>query len=318
MLAALAGLDSISLIHVASRQGLRPSDVESFFGPFPHKVGRLFENYADALNHSGARLAYVSLPNALHEPWVERALAHGYHVVVDKPAFTSFDVAHRLCLVASQRNLLLAEANTWDYHPQVDEARAFFDKPGRGISRILVAFTFPPLPPQDFRYRREFGGGSLLDIGPYAVSVGRVFLGSEPADISCHVLERSDSSGSVDTSFSVLMTYAPESAVAGHFGFTTEYVNSVSLIGPGGFTRIERVFSPPPDLALTMDFRSDNAATVKAVGPADSFALFLRAVLDAIDHNEFGDFRERLLSDSRVLSRLREAADSAERGQRSE
>ncbi len=43
-------------------------------------------------------------------------------------------------------------------------------------THITVDFSFPPLDPENFRYKKDLGGGALNDLGPYAVSAGRVFL----------------------------------------------------------------------------------------------------------------------------------------------
>ena len=67
--------------------------------------GRVFDDYETALAESGADLVYVSTVNSTHAEWTEKALQRGYHVTVDKPAFTNLDDTWRLLDLAQRQDL---------------------------------------------------------------------------------------------------------------------------------------------------------------------------------------------------------------------
>src|SRR5688500_20280379 len=78
--------------------------------------------------------------------------------------------------------------------------------------------------PGNFRYRECYGGGALWDLGPYAVSVGRILFGGEPTAIAGQVLTRGGPDD-VDTAFNLAATYSDGRSAVGHFGFNTVYRN---------------------------------------------------------------------------------------------
>jgi NDP-hexose-3-ketoreductase len=268
-------------------------------------AGRVFEDYTTALDQSDADLVYVSTINSTHAEWAEQALRCGYHVVIDKPACTSLEDTRLLLELARQRGLCLAEATTYGYHPQIEVIRQAFAGAGSGPTCLVATFSFPPLAADNFRYRAAADGGALWDLGPYAVTPGRLFFGAEPEEIFCRVTERGTE---VETGFSLLMTYGNGRSMVGHFGFNTGYHNRLDVLGPGVTATIDRVFTTPPTAANEVHVNQHDRPKSIAVPPADQFALFLHAVVRAIETGQHGPLAEDMLSDAQVLHRLREAA----------
>jgi NDP-hexose-3-ketoreductase len=268
--------------------------------------GGAFDDYETALSKGGADLAYISLENSSHAQWAERALQRGLHVVVDKPAFLTHDDARRLAELAASRRRCLAEATVFAFHPQIAAVRDFFQSTGSAPRRVVALFSFPPLDAADFRNQPERGGGALYDVGPYAVATSRVFFGRPPHRVHCEVLERGPQG--VDSAFSVLMLYDGGAALAGHFGFDTEYQNRLIAFGPGAAAELNRAFTLPPDAANRVMLRRNNVESELPVAPADSFALFLSAVVAAIGRGRWDEFTAALLDDAALLARLRNSS----------
>ncbi|MDH7568050.1 MAG: Gfo/Idh/MocA family oxidoreductase [Armatimonadota bacterium] len=296
---ALASLPEVGRIHFASRAPLDGSPVPA------EKRGEVLTGYEAALAALQPCLVYVSLPNSLHAEWVEKALQRGFHVVVDKPAVLSLQNAEALAELARRSRLCLAEATVWSYHPQVEIAKRLFTDAGSAPTRLAAVFSFPPLNPSDWRYRAALGGGSLFDQGPYAVSCGRVFFGVAPTEVVCRVHSRDEE---VETSFSVLATYPNGCAMTGHFGFNTEYRNSILLLGPGVAVELDRVFTMPPDLPTEVSVRQNNTNRVVSVPAADTFARFFAEVFRAIEAGDTAALTDALLQDAACLHRLRQSA----------
>ena len=173
------------------------------------------------------------------------------------------------------------------------------------VTRATATFTFPPLPPRDFRYRADCGGGSLYDLGPYAAATNRLLCGAAPAGVHCTVLSRD---AGVDTSFSVLLTHAGGGSLAGHFGFVTAYQNRLSVVTRSRTIDADRLFTTPPDLACTLRVREGHDDRNVPVAPGDAFALFLEAFIDAMGQRDFEAFARALLEDATLRARLRDAA----------
>jgi len=301
ILPALKKIEYIHCIDIASR-----SSASGLLAEAAHN-GTVFNDYADAISRSNADLVYISLVNSSHAQWAEQALLRGCHVIVDKPAFTIIDDARRLTDLARVKNLCLAEATVYAWHPQIQMARDLFLQGEKHPTRLTVSFSFPPLPTDNFRYQKQLGGGALWDLGPYAVSPGRLFFEDEPEEVLCRVCTRNPATG-VDTSFSMMAIYPGGRSMVGHFDFNTEYRNSINILGPGMSVDIYRFFTTPSDLENELKVCSKNQIKCIKMPPADCFAIFLQSVFDAIRESRHHSFIETLLSDATALHWLRKAA----------
>ena len=274
--------------------------------PVPDRV-TLYRDYDDAINASGADVAYVSGVNAAHAEWIARALTAGLHVMVDKPAV--LDVASAESVVALARRVRrgIGEATVFAFHPQIAALRALVPPADLASTRATASFSVPPLPPSDFRYRHELGGGSLYDLGPYAAATSRLLFGEAPATVACMVLS-TRGAPAVDTSFSMLLTYPGGGSLAGHYGFVTTYQNRLSVLSGSRVVDAERIFSTPPELACAIRVREPEGERIVAVPAADAFTLFLEAFTAAVDRGDFEAFESALLEDARLIARLRDAS----------
>ena len=261
-------------------------------------AGRVFDDYAEAISHSAAELVWVSTFNTLHAGLATAALLAGKHVVIDKPATTTVADARRLVDLARGRRLLLAEASVYAFHPQIAAARQFFADLGAAPTQMVAAFSFPPLPPENFRHRPELGGGALLDLGPYAMSLGRVFFEAAPDEVISRKLDG-------DRSFSLLATYSGGRSLVGHFGHTTGYINRLNLLGHGSTLAIERAFTTTPERSCQLAASANNVLSTITVPAADSYAVFLEAVLAALEQGQVDAFLPALLADAEAIELLR-------------
>jgi len=297
----LPALAQANLVHMDVASRTRAASVTLPAGI----TGRVFDDYETALAESQADLVYVSTVNSTHAAWAEKALQRGCHVVVDKPACTSLKDTGRLVELARRQRCCLAEATVYPYHPQVQAMRLAFREAHSQPTRLVAILSFPPLPAGNFRYQKALGGGALWDLGPYAVTPGRLFFGAEPEEVFCRITGWGDE---VETDFSVLATYGGGRAMVGHFGFHTGYCNRLDLLGPGVTLTVDRVFTTSPDLASQVHVNQHDQPRTITIAPADSFACFLRTVVAAIEAGQFESLADDMLSDARVLDRMRKAS----------
>ena len=111
-------------------------------------------------------------------------------------------------------------------------------------NKITATFSFPPLDKDNFRYYTKYGGGALNDLGPYAVSIGRVIFDSEPCELICRICGR-DGKDNIETAFSMLAVYPENRIMVGHFGFESEYKNHINILGLNCSIDSERIFTIP-------------------------------------------------------------------------
>lgn len=294
----------VGRIDVATRQAHDPAVRAGWTS------GSAYSDYPSALEDSGAQVVYISLVNSEHNRWVEEALGRRIHVIVDKPAFLGLEAAERAVSLADRQGVCLAEANVYPYHPQFDCVRETFKAAGSRPAHISVTFSFPPMEPGNFRYRRDLGGGALWDLGPYAASLGRVFFGDDPVEIESGVASRGRPDG-VETGFSMVAVFPGGRSAVGHFGFDTIYRNRIELLSEEIGVEIDRAFTTPPEVQNRLRVtRHDQTSEVLA--PAgDAFGEFFAAAFGSIERGDWRELTADLLSDARALQRLRDSAGAA-------
>jgi len=298
VLPALLQIPSINRVDIASRSSASKISLANGY------EGEIFDNYDTALSKSKADVVYVSTVNSEHSQWSEKALKKGFHVIVDKPSFTSFETAKKLVELAHKSNLCLAEATVYAFHPQIQLINDVFLRANSMPTRITAIFSFPPLNPEDFRFKKRLGGGALWDLGPYAVSVGRLFFKEEPKEVFCRICSWGGSDN-IETSFSMLMTYSDGRSIIGHFGFDTEYRNYLSLLGPDVSVNVERIFTTSAEVENEIHVKQRDVAAIIKAPKADNFYIFIQNIIDAIQTGNTKEFADNLLSDASVLHRLR-------------
>lgn len=272
-------------------------------------TGRPFRDYAAALDGSAASIVYVSTRNHEHHAWVRAALASGRHVIVDKPAALDRREVGALVDLAGSRGLLLAEATTYPWHPQF-AALARLAAEAAPVTRLTATFSFPPLPADDIRRVAAWGGGALWDLGPYAVTPGRLLFGDAP--ISMTVAPVTEAGAEVETAFSVLVRYPGDRFLVGHFGSTTAYVNRLEALGPRLAVRLDRAFTTAPDQPCRIAGEHLQQPLALEVPAADAFAEFLRDAMAAADDDQRRRrFAGWMLEDAAALEQLWAAARAA-------
>lgn len=265
-----------------------------------------FSDYEQALDVFRPDLVHVSLANNAHAHWVQQALLAGAHVTVDKPAFTHLEDSRRLLALAARSQRCLAEATVYAWHPQITRIHQLFRQHGEPPCRLEANFSFPGLATDNFRYDPRLGGGALLDLGPYAVSAGRLFFATAPESLQVEVTARHPTTG-VNTAFTVTATYPGNRHLYGQFSFDAPYANRLQLQSESLTIEVERIFTTPPELQNELRLQRPAQSSTLVLPAADSFACFFDAILKAIANRQYDRFATALRQDAEALDRLRHA-----------
>jgi len=280
-----------------------PGQKNEIIEPFGLK-GEIFGSYDEALDKSKAEIAYISTVNSAHAEWTEKALKKGMHVVVDKPAFLDLDKSRELVGLAGKLNLGLAEAIVYPFHSQISRIKEIMANESLVPSHITVNFSFPPLDPENFRYKKELGGGALNDLGPYVVSVGRIFFDAPPVKIFC-LINDCESNREVESSFSVVAGYGNGRSMTGHFGFCSEYINRINLLGRNFYFEINNVFTPKADLENEILLRINNSSRLEKTERSNCFINFLGSFISSVKNGDHKHFASWILQDADAFEQLK-------------
>lgn len=137
----------------------------------------VFESYEELITCEDVDLVYVLLSNHLHFPWVMAALAHGKHVLCEKPLGLTAEEAAIMFDAAEAAGLILIEAYWHLWHPSFALAKSLMATGSIGeVVGIDAGFTHEMNFDDNFRAHADFGGGMLLDLGCYPISAATWLL----------------------------------------------------------------------------------------------------------------------------------------------
>ncbi|MFH5831887.1 Gfo/Idh/MocA family protein [Halalkalibaculum sp. DA384] len=184
----------------------------------------------------------------------------GKHTLCEKPIGLSADEAQQLAdQSASYRDLKLMEAFMYRFHPQWEKAKALVDQGDIGELRTINSvFSYFNDDPENIRNKPEMGGGGLMDIGCYCISLARFLFDDEPEAI-CGSVEFDPVMG-IDRLASGVLRFARGTST---FTCSTQLVpdQGVTIYGTEGKIEIEIPFNAPPDVPtriwLTRDGRTE-------------------------------------------------------------
>ena len=274
MVPAVTAASNAHLYAVASRDPKRSQAL----GP-----ERVHETYADLIADPKVDAIYISLANHLHCEWVIRALEAGKHVLCEKPLAISSDEARQMIDAAQTNDRLLVEAVWSRWHPRFARAVELIHSGAIGqIQSITSEFTFTGELENNYRLSPEFGGGSLLDVGPYQVHSWLAFL-NEILDFELSEVQRSVGPTGIDLTTKFTGTINSSIQVSALASFEMPEKQSLKITGNSG--EIEFIGGQA--------FTSWNEASSLRVGdveehfaPVDPFTVMIYSMGERISGSE--------------------------------
>ena len=238
---ALRRCDHVELAAIASRDLARARAVAAELA-----IPKAYGSYDELLADPDVDAVYIPLPNHLHVAWSIKALEAGKHVLCEKPIATSAGDAQRL-LEAARRHprQKIMEAFMYRLHPQWRRAVGLVRDGGVGEPLVVQSlFSYFNDDPDNVRNQPDIGGGALLDIGCYAISVARLVFGAEPR--RALGLTDTDPRFGTDRITTALLDFGRRTS---SFTCSTQLqpYQRVHILGTEGRIEIEIPFNAPPD-----------------------------------------------------------------------
>lgn len=210
-------------------------------------VARAYGSYEELVADGEIDAVYNPLPNHLHVPWSVRAMEAGKHVLCEKPIALSAAEARTLIDARDRTGCLIQEAVMVKTHPRWLGARAVIRAGRIGDLRAMTGFfSYHNVAPQNVRNRADIGGGGLLDIGFYPITMSRFLFEAEPLRVM-GLLDRDPVFGT-DRLASVVLEFPTGQAT---FTCATQLVShqAVDVFGTRGRIAIDIPWSMPSDRA---------------------------------------------------------------------
>jgi predicted dehydrogenase len=234
------GLD---LVAVGSRS---QASADAFAAEFD--IPRAHDSYEALVADPEVDIVYVSTPHPAHAENAILALEHGRHVLIEKPIALNAAEAARIRDVAAAQGLLAMEAMWTRYLPHMVRIRDLIADGALGeIRAITVDHTQRISDDPAHRLNAlELGGGALLDLGIYPISLTWDILG-EPATVqSAARLQETGTDAEVATIF----TYPGGQIATTLSSSRTAGPNTASIMGTAARIDIDKTWYMPASFRL--------------------------------------------------------------------
>jgi len=294
---------------IASRDLKKAEEAAKHLG-----IPKAYGSYEELLADKEVETIYNPLPNHLHVPWSIKAAETGKHVLCEKPIALNAKEAETLREARDRYKVKIGEAFMVKTYPQWLRVRELVRQGRIGeLKSVVTVFSYFNHDENNVRHKVEWGGGGLLDIGCYPITLSRWFYGEEPGRVT-GTLEKDPEFGT-DRLSSAILEFS-----GGHSIFTagtqTNYFQRMTLLGTIGRIDVEIPFNAPVDrpLLLTisngMEF-TGGTSIVEMIPPADQYAIQGDAFSKAIRENtEVPVPLEDAIANMRVIDAIFRSASS--------
>ncbi|MGF1670460.1 MAG: Gfo/Idh/MocA family protein [Balneolaceae bacterium] len=287
---------------IASRNKKKAGDAAGLL-----KIPEVFDSYGELLKSADVDAVYIPLPNHLHVPWAIKALEAGKHVLCEKPIGMSVnETKHLIAVSRNYPGLKIMEAFMYRHHPRWRRTKKLIEDGTIGeLKSIHSFFTYYKDDPDNIRFKPEMGGGGLMDVGCYNISLSRFLYGKQPEKVQS--LLKYHPEYSVDILASGLLDFGSGTAT-----FTCSMQSSgfqfVEIIGTEGRIEMDVPFNPPDDKPTELRIYSDESTEIIAFEPCNHYTiqgdLFARAIIDKTEvPTPLGDALENMEVIEQILKK---------------
>ena len=246
------------------------------------KIPKAFGSYQDLLDDTSIDAVYIPLPNHMHVPWTIKALSANKHVLCEKPiALTATEAKELLKETEKFPHLKVMEAFMYRHHPQWIQALELINGGGIGMVKTVHSFfSYYNDDPENIRNIVDIGGGGLMDIGCYCISLARLIFDEEPQRVFGKI--EYDPGFETDRICSGILDFVQGTST---FTCSTQLVpyQRVNVFGTKGRIEIEIPFNAPPDKPCKMLFQNNEIIEEIEIKICDQYTiqgdLFSLAVL---------------------------------------
>ena len=229
-------LNQFELVAIASRSLEKANEVAAKFDCLP------IHGYENLILRNDIDCVYVPLPTGLHHEWIIKSLNNDKHVFSEKSITENYTKTKEIIDLAEKKKLCVFENFMFAYHSQHEYVLNLLQKGEIGEIRLFKSsFGFPEFKKEsNIRYKKQLGGGALLDAGAYTIRGAGLYLGR---DLKIIGSDLNYSNKEVDYYGSAMLKNDKGIVAQLSFGFDNYYQNIVEIWGSKGKIILTRAYT---------------------------------------------------------------------------
>lgn len=191
ILPAFAQCEKSKVVALVSGHPDKANKLSVRYGVNPKNIYN-YQNYDSIKNNPDVDIIYIVLPNGMHAEYTVRGFEAGKHVLSEKPMANSPADCQRMIDAAKKADRKLMVGYRCRYEPFNREAIRIARSGELGATQVIATdagFTIGN--PNQWRLKKDLaGGGSMMDIGIYALNAARYLSGEEPSEINAFMYNK--------------------------------------------------------------------------------------------------------------------------------
>ncbi len=162
---------------LAAVASLTPGKGEEYAREFG--VPRVHHDYQALIEDPAVEAVYVATPHPWHARWAIAAARAGKHVLCEKPLAMNLPQAEAVVAAAREHDVFLMEAFMYRCHPQTRRLVELLRAGAVGrVRQVRATFGYRGSHTlESVKLNRALGGGAILDVGCYTMSICRLVAG---------------------------------------------------------------------------------------------------------------------------------------------
>lgn len=229
------------ILHSAASRDIKRA--ETFLNEFGG--GKAYGDYQSLLDDTEVDAVYIATPHPFHAEWAIKAAKAGKHILCEKPVTLNHGEAMAVIDAAEVAGVFFMEAFMYRCHPQTAKlAQLVKDGVIGKILHIEASFGFDGGSRPESRHQANaLGGGGILDVGCYPISMLRLIAGAangkpfiEPQQLKgCGHL---DEETGVDTWASAVLKFEGDIIGVASTGLRVGFDNTIVIRGSEGKIKV--------------------------------------------------------------------------------
>ena len=269
----LVTMDDAEVVAVGSRT---QESAQAFARKF--NIPRAYGSYEELANDSDVDIVYIGTPHAMHAANVRLCLNAGKHVLNEKAFTINAQEAQEIIELAREKKRFLMEAVWMRFFPLMHRLRDWMREGKLGQIQYMQAefglnFEFNP---QGRLFNPAVGGGALLDLGIYPISLSSMLFGT-PQEIQTMVVM-----GETGVDYKNTSLFHFESGVMASLQscLVANLTQSAHIVGDKGHVVVHKQFWNPDKMTLHLD--GQDPVTFEEIRWGNGYTYEAREVMDCI------------------------------------
>jgi predicted dehydrogenase len=210
------------------------------------------DEFRQCLQRDDVHAVYIALPNSQHCDYAVEAARAGAHVLVERPMAVMADECRRMLRTCQTNRVKLMVAYHLQFHPGHLKLAELVRSGAIGAPKTISSdFTLRVQEQEDPRLQRRLGGGTVYDLGIFAIFAARTLFNAEPAQVMAMTARMTRRyGGDVDESTVALIRFPEDRLAHFHTSFGEEPTAVLTVFGEEGYARLTGAYDASQSSAL--------------------------------------------------------------------